>query len=590
MRFIYLFGLICLGAVLIEGCIKKKTPGLLRSKRSTAKAVGDDDEMKLCRSELKTCMNTAGVTDFAGVIDFQLLHSDWGKAALVACDTTKNTVDCWKGEVNKIIPVATTIHSKLTTCIDEYDAKFTSKRVRREASPAEESPTKVRSTRDVSKMVSCPKTTEADFITEVEKMNAAGVTLKYAATDDSLKKMDEVVKHYKTLIRCPDCTCANMKAILAADSPPITTMTAESGCADCWYTKLADATQKTSVLAMGFAKAALAMTEKTHIVCSPNPRILISAADLTKMNGAKATDLFLGHVKKCSKNAKAIEDPSTVTECIGKVHKTAGGDGASFSVGVDKCSLAEERKIDGKNMVLTYTVSNMPAKVDANTHIERFSCMTKVFTCTIPMTQAMVSPKVVPEVKTDVADAVSGESKYDLDFTVKADTVKVSEYVEAEIKIKNVAIPADFQLTARNCYASPLATFEASPVLQYKLTTCHGCMEGGYATDDVVVANNGKKSAVSFKFKAFTWNKAATAKQIFIHCSVSVCDSKAVACPAATDCAAKADARGDCPSLLMRYRRNIRVTDERRASIGPITVTDNEVESTVYPTKFFTSM
>jgi len=589
MRFIYLFGLICLGAVLIEGCPKRASI-TLRSKRSTPTDVGSDDEMKLCRSELKKCMTTASVPDFAGLIDFQLLHSAWGKAALVACFGPKNTADCYKAEVSKIIPAYTIVHEKLTKCIDEYEGKFSKKRVLREASPAQEFPTKVRSTRDVSKMVSCPVTTEADFKTEVDKMNSAGVTLKYPGTDESFAKMTEVIKHYKTLIRCSDCTCANMKAILNDASPPIDTMTAGSGCAECWYTKLADATEKTSPLALGFAKAALAMTEKTHIVCSPNPRILISAADLLKMNGAKATDLFLGHVKKCSKNAKAIEDPSTVTECIGKVHKTAGGDGASFSVGVDKCSLAEERKIDGKNMVLTYTVSNMPAKVAASTHIERFSCMTKVFTCTIPMTQAMVSPKAVTEPKTDVADAVTGESKYDLGFSVEAITVKVSEYVEAAIEIKNVATPGDFQLTARNCYASPLATFEASPVLQYKLTTCHGCMEDGYAKDDVVVTTNGQKSAVSFKFKAFTWNKAATAKQIFIHCSVSVCDTKAVSCPAATDCNAKADKRGDCPSLLMRYRRNIRVTDERRASIGPITVTDDDIESTAYPTKFFTSM
>ena len=56
-----------------------------------------------------------------------------------------------------------------------------------------------------------------------------------------------------------------MKAILNDASPPIDTMTAGSGCADCWYTKLADATEKTSPLALGFAKAALAMTESKSL-------------------------------------------------------------------------------------------------------------------------------------------------------------------------------------------------------------------------------------------------------------------------------------------------------------------------------------
>jgi len=404
--------------------------------------------------------------------------------------------------------------------------------------------------------------------------------------------LEYLLTFYKTLIRCPSCTCGNIKSYLSKDAATRDIMKDATGCGDCWYTKFADAADPADPLSALLIKAAVSMTEQTHIVCSPNPRILISKTDLDAMKVGAASNLFLGHVKKCSPtNAKAVDDPSTVTECIGKTQKTLLGDGAAFNVDIDKCSQTDERKIEGKNMVLTYTVSSIPAKVDAATHIERFSCVTKKFTCTIPMEQAMASGKIVPEIQTTVSDAVSGESKYDISLTVKKAEVKVPEDIEATIDVKNVKNRDDLQVMARSCYASPSATFEASPALQYKLVTCHGCIEKYPAGDLTLLDNGAKKNPVQIKFKSFTWNKAGAAKQIFIHCTVSVCDTKAVTCPATTDCGLDESKRGDCPALLMRYRRGIPVTAERRVSIGPITVaTDQQVESHVYPTKFFTSM
>ena len=73
------------------------------------------------------------------------------------------------------------------------------------------------------------------------------------------------------------------------------------------------------------------------------------------MKVAKASDLFLGHVTKCSDNKNAVADPAKVVACVGKEYKTVAGAGVSFDVGVDECSVAEDRKVRICNQQKVFT-------------------------------------------------------------------------------------------------------------------------------------------------------------------------------------------------------------------------------------------
>jgi len=587
--FCRLLVVISVGAVLVQGC----------SKNSGAGDTTEDTERAYLRSQLKSCVSN---TDYDSSLDYYIIHSRW----YTITESTKCTsgdddakAACWKDALDDILPEHHTMHAPIRRCIDTYKtaaAGLMKKRVLRSSDETLQRATREVVLPDLADMVRCPKTSVAQFKSKMESDWSYNVILGNLLPDDTtLTGFETLANAFQNTFTCSKdfCDCTSIDSTF---NSLFSTNFTGSHCNTCWYLKLADSTKGDIsegylTIKYLFSFAAVSLTDETSIVCTPQTRIVLSLGDAFDMGITQSADInqfYLGKLEACypdDPNATAtaeLDDKCKATMGIG-----AGGKYAEFNVATDKCSLDTDREIitdenDISYHKFKYFVTKIPTIDEANP-VQRYSCAEKEFECLIPVNQTLTTGVVTPEIHHINSTKVEGESAYQLDFTIDTSSpVEVGQNISVAISLVNVVTPANYRLTATNCFAKPEDNSQEYPIIN-----CHGCKANNTydGPGDITLTSNGVVGDdVEFTFKAFTWtNKTAAEQKIFIHCDVNVCDNVAETCGAATSCPTT-DA---CPTK--RFRRGLPTTDDTRVSFGPILV-KRKSEGIVHPHKTFTVM